>query len=170
MQPIDPRPRRPDPAGRPAVFLDRDGTLIEDAHYLVDPRHVRLLPGTVESLRRLRDAGFACVVVTNQSAIGRGMLTEEGLRLIHEELARQLAARGVALDAFYHCPEAPTGGDPTAVEHPDRKPGPGMLLRRRRFKPGSGRILDDRRRDQRRPGRPQCRLSRLDPRPDGPEA
>ena len=116
-------------AGRPAVFLDRDGTLIEDTHYLVDPRHVRLLPGAVEALRRLRAAGFACVVVTNQSAIARGMLTEDGLRLVHEELARQLAERGVALDATYHCPEAPLGGDPTAVEHPDRKPGPGMLLR-----------------------------------------
>src|SRR3954447_21023401 len=61
---------------RPAVFLDRDGTLIEHVHYLSDPRDVRLLPGAVEALRRFHDAGFACVVITNQSAIGRGMLTE----------------------------------------------------------------------------------------------
>lgn len=129
MQPTDSRTHRPAPNRRPAVFLDRDGTLIEDTHYLVDPRHVRLLRGAAEALRRLQAAGFACVVVTNQSAIARGMLTEDGLRRVHEELSRQLAERGTALDGFYYCPEAPGADDPTVVEHPDRKPGPGMLLR-----------------------------------------
>ena len=70
----------PDHGDRPAVFLDRDGTLIEHVHYLSDPVDVRLLPGAAEALRRLRDAGFACVVVTNQSAIGRGMITKDQLR------------------------------------------------------------------------------------------
>ena len=71
--------RRSEQALRPAVFLDRDGTLIEHVHYLSDPAHVRLLPGAAEALQRLRRAGFARVLVTNQSAIGRGMLTEARL-------------------------------------------------------------------------------------------
>jgi D,D-heptose 1,7-bisphosphate phosphatase len=114
---------------RPAVFLDRDGTLIEQVHYLSDPGLVRLLPGAGETLRRLHDAGFASVLVTNQSAIGRGMLTESQLHLIHGEMNRQLAAEGTALDAIYYCPEAPAGDDRTVIEHGDRKPGPGMLVR-----------------------------------------
>jgi histidinol-phosphate phosphatase family protein len=121
------RPSRP--GGRPAAFLDRDGTIIEHVHYLTDPRLVRLLPGAAEAIRDLRDAGFACVVVTNQSAIGRGMLTAEGLGLIHDEMGRQLAAEGTAVDAIYYCPEPPAADDRTVVEHPDRKPGPGMLFR-----------------------------------------
>ena len=114
---------------RPAVFLDRDGTLIEHVHYLSDPALVRLLPGAAEALRRFRRAGFARVLVTNQSAIGRGMLTEERLDQIHTEMNRQLAARGATIDAIYYCPDAPAGDDRTVVENPDRKPGPGMLLR-----------------------------------------
>jgi D,D-heptose 1,7-bisphosphate phosphatase len=114
---------------RPAVFLDRDGTIIEQVHYLSDPAQVRLLPATAEALRRLHSAGFACVVVTNQSAIGRGMITEEQLDRIHDEMNRQLAAEGTAVDAIYFCPEAPAGDDRSVVEHGDRKPGPGMLIR-----------------------------------------
>jgi D,D-heptose 1,7-bisphosphate phosphatase len=125
-------PRPPCPghnAARPAVFLDRDGTLIEHVHYLSDPALVRLLPGAAEALRRLRQAGFARVLVTNQSAIARGMLTVERLAEIHAELERQLAASGATLDGIYFCPAAPAGDDRTVVECPDRKPGPGMLLR-----------------------------------------
>ena len=103
--------------------------MIEHVHYLSDPARVRLLPGAAEALRRLRRAGFARVLVTNQSAIGRGMLTEERLGEIHDELERQLAASGATLDAIYYCPDAPSGDDRTVVEHSDRKPGPGMLLR-----------------------------------------
>jgi D,D-heptose 1,7-bisphosphate phosphatase len=114
---------------RPAVFLDRDGTLIEHVHYLADPTLVRLLPESVEALRRLGNAGFARVLVTNQSAIGRGLLTEAGLHRIHDEMNRQLGAGATGLDAIYFCPEAPTGNDRTVIEHGDRKPGPGMLIR-----------------------------------------
>jgi D,D-heptose 1,7-bisphosphate phosphatase len=123
------RPRPARPGQRPAVFLDRDGTLIEQVHYLSDPTRVRLLPGTAEALRRLHGAGFARVVVTNQSAIGRGMLSEPQLHLIHDEMNRQLGAEGTSVDAIYFCPEVPSGDDRTAVEHGDRKPGPGMLIR-----------------------------------------
>ena len=112
-----------------AVFLDRDGTLIEEKSYLTKPEQVRLLPGVPASLARLRAAGFRLIVVTNQSALGRGMMTEADLELVHAEMLRQLRDAGVALDAIYHCPLAPTTKDDSAIEHPDRKPGPGMLLR-----------------------------------------
>lgn len=115
-------------AARPAVFLDRDGTVIKHVHYLSDPAQVELLPGAAEAVTKLRRAGFACVLATNQSAIARGILTEARLREIHAELDRQLAARGAALDAIYFCPDAPIGDDRTVVENPRRKPGPGMLL------------------------------------------
>ena len=114
---------------RPAVFLDRDGTIIEERHYLCDPAGVRLLPGAAEAIIALRERGFACVIVSNQSGIGRGLFTVEQLELVQAELARRLEAAGAALDGWYYCPEAPRGEDRSAIEHPDRKPGPGMLLR-----------------------------------------
>ncbi len=114
---------------RAAVFLDRDGTIIEHVHYLSDPGQVRLLPGTPEALRALQLLDFACVVVTIESAIGRGLLTVEGLERIHEEMHRQLAAHHVRLDGVLYCPEVPTSADRTTIDHPDRKPGPGMLQR-----------------------------------------
>jgi histidinol-phosphate phosphatase family protein len=114
---------------KPAIFLDRDGTLLEHVNYLSDPAAVRLLPGAAEALKRLRRAGFAVVVVTNQSAIGRGMLTENRLEQIHTEMRRQLAACGATVDAIYFCPVVPASDNRSVVEHPDRKPGPGMLMR-----------------------------------------
>jgi D-glycero-D-manno-heptose 1,7-bisphosphate phosphatase len=114
---------------RPAVFLDRDGTIIEAVHYLRDPALVRLLPGAADAIRRLRAAGYACVVVTNQSAIGRGLLTVEGYHAVHAELERRLAEAGAALDGAYFCPTVPASDDRSAIDDPDRKPGPGMLLR-----------------------------------------
>ena len=114
---------------RPAVFLDRDGTLIEHVPYLSDPASVCLLSGAAEAVKKLRRAGFAVVLVTNQSAIGRGILTEDRLDQIHTEMRRQLAAHGATIDAIYYCPVAPQNDDRLVVEHPDRKPGPGMLLR-----------------------------------------
>lgn len=114
---------------RPAVFLDRDGTLIEEKHYLSRPEQVRLLPGAADAVRSLRQAGWACVVVSNQSGIGRGFFTEDDLRLVHEELHRQLAAAGTKLDGLYYCPLAPNATSAMEIEYSERKPGPGMLLR-----------------------------------------
>jgi D-glycero-D-manno-heptose 1,7-bisphosphate phosphatase len=114
---------------RPAVFLDRDGTLNVDYPYITRPEQMRLLPGVGEALRQLRGAGFVCVVVTNQSAIGRGMMTEADLERVHEEMHRQLTALGTLVDGVYSCPIAPASSDPLAIDHPDRKPAPGMLLR-----------------------------------------
>jgi D-glycero-D-manno-heptose 1,7-bisphosphate phosphatase len=94
-------------SGRPAVFLDRDGTLIEDRHYLRDPTGVQLLPGAAEAVRRLNAAGRVVVVVTNQSGIARGLLTEADYAATSRRLAELLAAGGAQLDAQYHCPHHP---------------------------------------------------------------
>ncbi|MGC8638942.1 MAG: HAD-IIIA family hydrolase [Isosphaeraceae bacterium] len=112
----------------PAVFLDRDGTLIKHVHYLADPADVELLPGAADALKTLRIAGFRRVLVTNQSAVGRGIISEARLHEIHAEMNRQLAEQGTSLDGIYYCPDAPNGDDRTVVENPRRKPGPGMLL------------------------------------------
>jgi D-glycero-D-manno-heptose 1,7-bisphosphate phosphatase len=114
---------------RPAAFLDRDGTIIEHVHHLNEPGQVRLLPRAAEGIRVLQSMDYACVVVTNQSAVGRGLLTLARLDEIHAEMARQLWAEGVRVDGIYYCPVAPVSSDRSIVEHPDRKPAPGMLLR-----------------------------------------
>ncbi len=114
---------------RAAVFFDRDGTLIESVHYLADPKLVLLMPGVARGLVRLRQAGYACVVVSNQAAVGKGIITHQTLDLIHEEMSRQLLAEGAHVDGIYYCPIVGRTSDRTMVEHPDRKPGPGMLLR-----------------------------------------
>ncbi len=114
---------------KPAVFLDRDGTIIEQVHYLSDPDDVRLIPGAGEAIRMLRAAGYACVLITNQSAIGRGSLTARGFEQVQRELCRQLKEHGGELDATYFCSLVPQAGDRSIVEHPDRKPGPGLLRR-----------------------------------------
>lgn len=114
---------------RPAVFLDRDGTVIEHVHHLVDPGDVALIGGAARAIADLRAQGYSCVVVTNQSVIGRGMLDPAGLEKVHVEMNRQLAEAGTEVDAIYFCPLAPTVKDQTQIEHPDRKPGPGMLQR-----------------------------------------
>jgi len=114
---------------RRAVFLDRDGTIIEHVHYLDDPARVRLVAGAAEAIRTLRSAGFLCVMVTNQSAIGRRTLSVERFDQVQEEVFRQLRLEQAELDGSYFCPVVPGTEDPTIIEHPDRKPGPGMLLR-----------------------------------------
>jgi len=114
---------------RRAVFLDRDETLIEDPGYIADPSLVKLLPGVGDALRQLAEAGFALVVVTNQSGIARGLLTEATLEKIHDELRRQIAGYGVTLDAIYFCPFHPEGTvEPYRKDSDLRKPQPGMIL------------------------------------------
>ena len=116
--------------GQRCVFLDRDKTIMEDPGYLTDPGAVKLLPGADLALQRLAKAGYKLIVVTNQSAIARGLLSEESLKRIHNELRRQLNDRGVHLDAIYYCPFHPEGTvEEYARESEDRKPNPGMLLR-----------------------------------------
>jgi D-glycero-D-manno-heptose 1,7-bisphosphate phosphatase len=111
------------------VFLDRDGTLIAQVHHLTDPDDVRLLPGAAAALRSLQAAGYALVLITNQSVVGRGLLSEAGLADVHSELRRQLAEYGARLDGIYYSTAVPDGSERTRVEHPDRKPGPRLLSR-----------------------------------------
>jgi D-glycero-D-manno-heptose 1,7-bisphosphate phosphatase len=114
---------------KPAVFFDRDGTLIEDVHYLGDPAKVRLLSGVPESIRTFQSIGFACVVITNQSAVGRGLVTLQAMHDVNAEMHRQLGEHNVRLDGLYYCTTVPANNDRTIIDDPDRKPGPGMLLR-----------------------------------------
>jgi D-glycero-D-manno-heptose 1,7-bisphosphate phosphatase len=109
--------------GRRAVFLDRDGTLIADRHYLSDPDGVELLAGAGAAVRRLNDVGYAAVLVTNQSGIGRGWYGEAEYRAVHGRLVELLAAEGARLDGAYFCPLAPDADDPGGM----RKPGVGMF-------------------------------------------
>ena len=110
-----------------AAFLDRDGTVIELVHHLTDPAEVRLIDGAGAAIADLRAAGWHVVIVTNQSVIGRGKLTESGLAEVHAVMRAQLEAHGADVDAIYFCPLAPNIKDPTVIEDPMRKPGPGML-------------------------------------------
>ena len=113
----------------PAIFLDRDGTVIEQVHHLSRVEDVAVYDFTREALQLLNDRGFKCVIVTNQSAIGRGLLDETGLQKIHEEMLRQLGKDSQLIHGIYFCPLMPVSGDPRIVEADDRKPGPGMLQR-----------------------------------------
>jgi len=112
-----------------AVFLDRDGTLIEGEGYLADPAALRLLPGVAHALARLRAAGWRLVLATNQSGVARGLFDERRLFEIHVELERQLAREGARLDLLLHCPHHPDEGSaPYRRTCTCRKPEPGMLL------------------------------------------
>ena len=116
--------------GRPAVFLDRDGTIVREVDYLRSTRYLRLLPGAAGAIRQLNLAGYVVVVATNQSGIARGLLTEDDLEGIHRTLIERLAKRGARIDAIYYCPHHPEA----PVERYRRrcrcrKPQAGMLAR-----------------------------------------
>lgn len=101
-----------------AAFLDRDGTIIRDTGYPSEPADVRLLPRAAEAIARLNGAGVPVIVVTNQSGIGRGLLSEADFRRVQAETERRLALGGAALDAVFHCPH-----DPDREPCGCRKPG-----------------------------------------------
>ncbi len=114
----------PEP-GRPAAFLDRDGTIIAERGYLRDPEGVELLEGAAEGLRRLQQAGYALVLVTNQSGIARGLVREEEYRAVQARLEALLRQRGITLAGVYHCPHHPDHTGPCEC----RKPGTGLHRR-----------------------------------------
>lgn len=107
---------------RRAVFLDRDGTLIEEKEFLRDPDDVAIFPGATEALKRLQDAGFKLFIVSNQSGVGRGYFTLADVNRVNERLVEQLARGGVRFERIYIAPEAP--------EQPSRgrKPSPQFLF------------------------------------------
>jgi len=122
------------------VVLDRDGTLVEERNYLSDPEALALSQGAAEGLRRLQSLGVGLVVVTNQSAIGRGLFDETRLDEIHARLSEMLAAEGIVLDGIYVCPHSPEAGCEC------RKPGTALLDRAGRelgFDPAESFVIGD---------------------------
>jgi len=112
------------PVPRAALFLDRDGVICRNRDdYVRSPRQLELLPGALDALRRLAPSRFAIVVVTNQSAVNRGLLAPEALEAIHARLRASVRAAGGRLDAVYHCPHRPD------ERCSCRKPAPGLLQR-----------------------------------------
>jgi D-glycero-D-manno-heptose 1,7-bisphosphate phosphatase len=108
----------------PAIFLDRDGTLMRDVDYCGNPDEVEVFPQASKALRRLKEAGYKLIVVTNQSGIGRGYFTEAEYRAVEAEFNRQIG--GGLIDASYYCPDLPTSNSIR------RKPGPGMIFEAQR--------------------------------------
>jgi D-glycero-D-manno-heptose 1,7-bisphosphate phosphatase len=116
-------------AGRPAVFMDRDGTLTEEVGYVNHPSRLRLLPRSAEAVRRLNAAGIAAVVVTNQAGIARGYFSAEVLAAVNAALVSQLKDASAHLDGVYVCAHHPTEGEPPyRMACECRKPKPGLLL------------------------------------------
>ena len=114
---------------RAALFLDRDGVLVEDVHFLDTVDQITLIEPTLEALDKLQDT-FVLIVATNQSGVARGLFDEATLDTINREIARRLAARGVQLDAIYCCPHHPDGAIAAYRQVCDcRKPKPGLLQR-----------------------------------------
>jgi D-glycero-D-manno-heptose 1,7-bisphosphate phosphatase len=113
---------------RPAVFLDRDGTLMRDLGYLCDPSKVRLYPGTVPALKLLRKAGFRLIVLTNQSGVARGYFPLSAVGKVNRKVAASLRRGGAKVDAFFYCPHYPGGQVKSFSKRCGcRKPRPGMV-------------------------------------------
>ena len=122
------------------AVLDRDGTIIVERHYLSDPQGVEVLPGAATGMRKLSSMGFGLVVITNQSAIGRGLFDRARLDAIHQRMRELLAAEGVSLDGIYFCPHRPDENCTC------RKPKPGLLelaARELQFDPENSFVMGD---------------------------
>ena len=116
--------------GKAAVFLDKDGTLVMDVPYNVDPGAIVLAAGAADGTRLLHEAGYPLIVVSNQSGVARGYFQEEALKAVEDRLRELLAAAGSSIAGFYYCPHHPQGSAPGyAVTCGCRKPEPGLILR-----------------------------------------
>lgn len=113
---------------RRAIFLDRDGTVSEEVGYVNHISRLRLLPRTVEAVRKINDSEFLAVLVTNQAGVARGYFKEELVRRVHARLQEMLAEGRARLDGIYYCPHHPTVGEPPYRRDCNcRKPKPGMI-------------------------------------------
>ncbi|MEH2066677.1 MAG: HAD family hydrolase [Nostoc sp.] len=113
-----------------AVFIDKDGTLIEDVPYNVDPNLIQLTPGAIAALQILQKLAYKLIVISNQSGVARGYFHESQLVVVKERLLELLSKQGVTLDDFYYCPHYPDGVVPEyAITCECRKPEPGLILR-----------------------------------------
>lgn len=117
--------------GRPAVFFDRDGVLNHDDGYTHRVEDLKWIPGAIEAVRRVNDAGALAFVITNQAGIARGIYAESDVERFHAAMGRDLARAGAHIDAFYVCPYHPHAQTEAYrhPDHPDRKPNPGMIFR-----------------------------------------
>jgi D-glycero-D-manno-heptose 1,7-bisphosphate phosphatase len=114
---------------RPAVFLDRDGTINEDVSFLNRLSDLRLFPWSADAIRLLNRAGFCTVVTTNQSGVGRGLIPEPFIRTVHDEIDARLARAGARIDRYFYCPHHPDKGLGAYRQVCEcRKPRPGMIL------------------------------------------
>lgn len=111
-----------------AVFLDRDGTIIEDIGYLCAPGQIKFIPGSIAAIKSLKDAGYKIVVITNQAGVARGLVTEDMLQTIDKVMHKSILSSGTHLDGIYYCPHHPEhGAFPYKRECECRKPHPGLL-------------------------------------------
>ncbi len=116
--------------GKPAVFFDRDGTLNRDVGYVTHLDAYELLPRAAAAVRRVNEAGWLAILVTNQAGVARGYFPESMVEAAHGKLRDELRAEGARLDAIYYCPHAPNGDVPAyAIDCRMRKPYPGMILK-----------------------------------------
>jgi histidinol-phosphate phosphatase family protein len=149
-----------------AVFLDKDGTLIEDVPFNVDPDLIRLTAGAAEGTRALHAAGYRLVIVSNQSGVARGLFPRAALRSVERRVRQLLDAVGVPLAGFYDCPHHPEGTVPDyAVACKCRKPEPGLILRAARelgLDPARSWLIGDILDDVEAGGRAGCRTVLLD--------
>ena len=113
----------------PPIFLDRDGTIVEEVGYLTSLDMMRLIPGAGAAIRSANRAGHAVVVISNQSAVARGMISEAFARESGEHLSGLLAEEGARIDGYYFCPYHPQGRPPYDTDSEERKPRPGMMHR-----------------------------------------
>lgn len=114
---------------RKAAFIDRDGVINEERHYVHRIEDFALLPGVIEGLAQLRDAGYRLIVITNQAGIARGYYDQAAMDRLHDHLRELLATHGITLDAIYFCPHHPQGSVAAlAIDCGCRKPAPGMLM------------------------------------------
>ncbi|HLP16510.1 MAG TPA: D-glycero-beta-D-manno-heptose 1,7-bisphosphate 7-phosphatase [Bacteroidota bacterium] len=112
-----------------AVFLDRDGTINVDVDYLSSPDELRFIPRSVEAIRSLNEAGIRVFVITNQSGIARGYLTETEMHAVHDAMNAQLKRQGAWIDGFFYCPHHPSAAvEQYKMKCSCRKPAPGMLI------------------------------------------
>lgn len=111
-----------------AVFLDRDGTIVEDVGYMNSPKQIQFIPGAIEAIKKLNEAGYKVVVITNQAGVAKGFITEDMLQTIDKTLQKFILSGGAYLDGLYYCPHHPEHGlYPYKQDCQCRKPKPGLF-------------------------------------------
>ncbi|OGV51253.1 MAG: hypothetical protein A2017_16700 [Lentisphaerae bacterium GWF2_44_16] len=113
-----------------ACFLDRDGVLIEEVNYIKSPEQVKIIPAVFSALKKLREKGYLCIVISNQSGVARGYFKEENISKIQDRIDELLKEKELKIDGYYNCPHHPDGIVPEYRKNCDcRKPRPGMIIR-----------------------------------------